>query len=406
MEIFYQLVNFILFLLGYLESIMIISILVLGIILFNLICFLSRDLKTVKIINNFQDPENLSINSLENLPLVNIIIPAWKEGEIFKELLTSINNLEYPNLKVIVNAGGSEETLEIAKSFEKFDKFVILQQMGGADRPSLGKVKAINEALDYISNGIVYFIDADSYIIIEILLRMIYPIINHDEDVVLGAVRPLKRQENIGLVKYLLIDRFIPPGFKFTRYAKGDSLTGQNFCVKSKVIKSVGKFSENKKIATDKSMGKDLYSKGYKAYQLVDYRHRIYVDYSSTFKEYLNQKTIWLENKLTLMLKTKKLGLIKFIALFGLSLYILIFPFLLLLNFGLFIIGILLLLAIYLKKIKKYLIFKKLVDRKFYPKFSFVFFIQIIYYIYVDIIIVIRVPFHFIYFILKLKFKK
>ena len=56
----------------------------------------------------YKDPKSLSIDDLKNIPLVNIIVPAWKEGNNFRECLSSITNLNYPNIKVIVNAGGND----------------------------------------------------------------------------------------------------------------------------------------------------------------------------------------------------------------------------------------------------------------------------------------------------------
>jgi len=390
----------------FLNNFYIILFLTILIVFYNFLLYLIKDRKSIKRFKAFKDPDTVSINDLKSLPLVNIVIPAWKEGEIFKGLLNSIQNLSYPNLEIIVNAGGSEETLEIANSFKKYDNFVILHQKGGADRPSLGKVRALNKCLDYISKGIVYFIDADSYLTDEILLRMIHPIINYNEDIVIGATKPLKSQENIGLVKYLLIDRTLMLGYKFTRYASENKITGQNLCLKFDVLKSIGKFTENKKFSTDRSMGYDLFSKGYRAYTLFDHRHRIHVDYSSTFKEYLNQKTIWMENRLIFILKSKKLKGLKFLLIFSVSLYLFIFPFLLFINFGLFIIGLLLLLLIYLKKIRKYIYFKKFVEKEYFSSNSAKYFITLFYYIYMDALIIIRIPFHFVFFIKNLRHKK
>ncbi|MBY9005952.1 MAG: glycosyltransferase family 2 protein, partial [Candidatus Lokiarchaeota archaeon] len=103
--------------------------------------------------NSYQDPEIISLDDLESLPLVNIIVPAWKEGKEFERCLNSIKSLSYPNLKIIVNAGGNEETMRIAESFKKNNNFIILHQKSGADRPSLGKIKAINDCLKYIEEG-------------------------------------------------------------------------------------------------------------------------------------------------------------------------------------------------------------------------------------------------------------
>ena len=57
--------------------------------------------------------EHVKLEDLNEYPLINIIIPAWKEGIIFEQCLLELLNLSYPNIKVIVNAGGDEKTIEI-----------------------------------------------------------------------------------------------------------------------------------------------------------------------------------------------------------------------------------------------------------------------------------------------------
>ncbi|MFX1501568.1 MAG: glycosyltransferase, partial [Promethearchaeota archaeon] len=308
-----------------------------------------------------------------------------------------------PYLKVIVNAGGSDETTEIAKSFKKFENFIILYQKEGADRPSLGKIRALNKCLKHISEGIVYFIDADSYLTDEILLRMIFPIINLKENIVLGGVRPLKNQENQDLVKYLLFDRFYNPKTKFSRSVSKSPITGQSLCLRFEVIKLIGKFAENTKYATDKTMGIDIYSKGFSSYLLYDYRHRIFVDYSSTIRELIRQKTIWIENALFFSYKNKKINLLKFLVSFFISLYLFIFPFLLFIHIGLFFIGIMIFLTKYLLKIRKLFFFRRVVSHKFYKKYGVGFFIKLIVYIYIEAAIILRIPIHFIGFLMKSK---
>jgi len=372
------------------------------IIFYNILLFIF-DSKRIREFKNYKDPNEILISDFKSLPLVNIVIPAWKEGEIFKNLLYSIKILKYPYLKVIVNAGGSEETTEIANSFEKFENFIILHQKAGADRPSLGKIRALNECLKHISEGIVYFVDADSYLTDEVLLRMIYPIINLNENIVLGGVRPLRNQENLNLVKYLLFDRFYSPKTKFSRYISKPPITGQSLCLKFEVIKSIGRFTENAKYATDRSMGIDIYSKGFSSYLLYDYRHRIYVDYSTTTRELIHHKTIWIENGLIFSYKNKKLNLLKFLVSFFISSYLFLFPFFLFIHIGLFIIGVMIFLTIYLFKIRKLLFFKRVVNPEFYEKYGIGFFLKLIIYIYVDAAIIIRIPIHFLGFLMKSK---
>ncbi|MFX1237243.1 MAG: glycosyltransferase [Promethearchaeota archaeon] len=389
-----------------LENAYFIGLMICIFVLFHIFSFFLGDIKSVKSYRMIKDPDVISIKTLNNLLLVNIIVPAWKEDLVFKECLNSISQLSYPKLRVIVNAGGDEQTIKTANYYKDDRRYVILLQEGGADRPSLVKIKALNDCLLLVSEGIVYFIDADSTLNDEILLRMIYPIINLDEDMVAGGVRPLKAQENKNIVKYLVFDRFFKAkAFEFTRYSYNGPITGQSLCMKYSVIKSIGCFSTGKNYATDLSMGEDLFSKGYKLYQNMDYKSRIFVDYSSTFKDYMRQKTIWIENSIVFGIKRSKIALLKFLILWLFSLYILALPLLIFINYAFFIIGFFLFINYYLVKIRKLLLYTKTVRKQDRVRYKPSFFLFLIFIVFFEAIIVIRIPFHYVLFKKRLKKK-
>lgn len=112
-----------------------------------------RDRNYLKNLNHFKDFKIETINQLKEIPLINIILPAWKEGDNLKQCLNSINQLNYPKIKVILNASGSNETIEIADSFKNIQKFTVIYQ-----KPGGGKLRAINDCIKYTS-----FLQADRY---------------------------------------------------------------------------------------------------------------------------------------------------------------------------------------------------------------------------------------------------
>ncbi|MFX1570575.1 MAG: glycosyltransferase [Promethearchaeota archaeon] len=393
--------------LEYISSIQVILLIVFFIILYQFLLFILVDNKIIKTFKKDKDPESISIDELKNIPLVNIILPAWKEGNDFKECLLSIKNLTYPKIRVIVNAGGNDETIKIANGFKIYDNFLILLQKGGKDRPSLGKVKAINECLPYIEEGLVYFIDADAILTDEILLRLIHPLVNLNKDVAASGRRPLKSKENNDLTKYLVINRAGFLRFKFSR-ENFNVISGSNTIVKSKVIKSIERFSENRKFATDRSMAFDIRDKGFKIYILKDYRANMYnAGLPYNFKMFKRQRIVWITNFLIYSHKSKKIGnIIKFLLLIVISLYLFIFPIFLFFNFGLFLIGLFFLTWIYLKRIRRIIFHKMIMDKRFYKKLSYKFFIKMIYFIYMELLINIILIYNLIIFIRKIrKFK-
>ncbi len=360
--------------------------LMLIVFLWHLLLYIFRDRKYIKTSKKSVDTIKITIDDLLELPLVNFIIPAWKESNYFKECLFSITKLSYPNIKVIINAGGDEETIKIADSFKKHKNFIILRQMGGKSRAAFGKIRALNECLDYVTEGLIYLIDADCYVTDDILIRIIYPIVNKNEDVVISTYRPLKSQLNKDLIKYLQICRFVVFRGKIKQYSP-TMVSGSNTCVTFKVLKAIGKFNESRMIAEDYSRGYDITSKGFEIHNLYDYQSRMYSAYPDTLKEYLIQRKRHIENSLLLSYKKKDSKyFLKFFIMTFISLYIFIMPLLILVHFGLFLMGFIFLFYLYLIRIRRYLFFKKIVDREYYTRFQKIFFIKMIFYIFLELL--------------------
>ncbi|MHA1724312.1 MAG: glycosyltransferase [Promethearchaeota archaeon] len=342
----------------------------------------------MKILKAFEDPKEINITNLKNIPLINVIVSAWKEGKTFKSCLLNIKELNYPNLKVIVNAGGSDATLKIANSFKKYENFTIIYQKQGG-----GKIKAINDSLDHISKGIVCILDSDVLLTDEILLKMIYPLINGKENVVTTPIIPHPSILKNDIVLFSYVNRYSEFRHKFKRYTKGFAT---NVCLNYHVIKSLGKFSENIIGDDGRVTGMDLSSKGYYSYKLIDHRMQSFT-YPMNSKEFFHQNLRWIENSLYYSLKYRKFQILKFVCLTFFSCFILISPLILFLNVYISLIGMLIFLSMYLKKIRKILFFKS-VNRDIMIKFKFIFFIKLIFFTFLDLLVNIIVFFEMIFY--------
>ena len=395
------------FFLEYLNSVEVLLFLVAFVLLYHILLHYFKDKKYISIAKKFQDIETITLKDLKSYPLVNFIIPAWNEGRAFEDCLISITKLNYPNIKVIINAGGSDDTLKIAHSFKESHNFIILKQEKGIYLiQGHNKIRALNQCFDYVSEGILFLLDADCYITDEILLRMIYPIINNGENLVCAGVRPLKSQESIDIVKYVHISRFDLINRKFTRYTFG-GITGANACLSYNVLKKIGKFSENRLIIEEVSRGKDLANHGFSSYDLIDYRSWIYTEYPVKLKEVYNQRKRFIMYKFLYSLQIKNLKPIIFILIiFAISVYVLILPIIFFMHQGFFALGLLFLFSFYLKKIRKYLSFKEFIGSESYLKFKLRFFLKMLIYIYMEMIFNIKIMIGLIPFILKYKRQK
>lgn len=366
----------------------IILALFLTIIVYHILFSLTRDSNYRRILKNIDDPKGVKLSDLNHIPLINVIMPAWKEGKTFESCLLNISRLNYPNLKVIVNAGGSDETLQIANSFRKFENFTIIYQEQGG-----GKIKAINDCLNYISDGIVCILDSDNLLTDKLLLKMIYPLINGKEDIVIAPIAPHTSILNSDLVIYSYVNRYSEFRHKFTRYTIG---FGSNACINYHVFKLLGKFSEHKMLDDGRVTGIDLSSKGFKTYKLIDHKMQSYT-YPTGFSTYLHQNLRWIENFLYYSIKNRKIKLIKFVGLTIVSFSLLIFPFFLFFNVYIFLIGISILLSIYLKRIRK-ILFYKITDTSNSVKIKAIFYLKLILFIYFDNIINIIASFEILFY--------
>ncbi|MFX0105642.1 MAG: glycosyltransferase [Candidatus Hodarchaeota archaeon] len=396
MDLFNWMINALLNILDFISKIEIFFLLTLLIILFNILLHFTKDKIYLNSILINKDPEISSINDLKFTPLVNIIIPAWNEGLEFKECLLSIEKLNYPKLKVIISAGGNEETIKIAESYKNRENYIVLHQIGGKKRYASGKIAALNQCIEYITEGISYLIDADCYITDEILLRMIYPIVNLNENVTINTFRPLKSQEGRSFVNYLQFDRVGNFKGKFKRYNK-IMVSGSNTCVSYKAIKAIGKFNEKRMLPEDHSRGYDLISKGFKIYMLVDYRSRMYSAYPNNLKEYFEQRKRYFANAiLSLKFYKKRIYYFRFLFVFLMSVFILMSPIFLFIHISFIIISFFMVLEFYFIKIRKYLFFRKIVEESVYQNFHKILFLKLFFYVCVEILInvlvLIRIP--------------
>ena len=380
MNLIYQLRNFfesILILIGTIEFIF---CLILFIILSHILLIFIRDRKFLLSFRKFNDRDSVKFEDFTQFPLINIIVPAWKEGEIFRGCINNILKLKYSNLKIIINAGGNEETINIANSFKKYENVSVhLQKQGG------GKIKAINEGISHVSDGLICLIDADVYLKDLDLLNMLYIIEAKNENVIASALKPHHSQIRKNLVRYSFINRNTKLRSQFSRYTLKS--ISQCTLLKLDVIKKVGKFTEKRLIGDGQSIGFDIEEKKYKIYQLNSSGVQSF-NYPDNIKDYFSQNVRWLQNSYFIRINAKKSQFLRFIFLSLKSILLLIFPFLLLININIIFIWILLLITIYLKKIRKIIFFKETTDKYYYGKNYIWFYLLIVFYIYLDALIV------------------
>jgi len=112
-------------------------------------------------------------------PMVSIIIPAYNEEKVIAKTIESVLEIDYPKKEIIVVDDGSKDnTLQIAKKYER-DKVKVLHKENG------GKASALNYAVAFARGEVIAVLDADT-IAGKNSLKEIARIFGDDENV--GAV--------------------------------------------------------------------------------------------------------------------------------------------------------------------------------------------------------------------------
>jgi biofilm PGA synthesis N-glycosyltransferase PgaC len=89
-------------------------------------------------------------------PRVSIIVPAYNEGLVLANCVTSILDSDYPNFEVIlVDDGSQDETLRIMKEYASDPRVMVIAQ------ENHGKASALNAGMQESDGEVIFFVDAD-----------------------------------------------------------------------------------------------------------------------------------------------------------------------------------------------------------------------------------------------------
>ena len=126
-------------------------------------------------------------------PSIAIIVPCWNEVKTLAVTMHSLLALEYPHDKLeilVVDDGSTDNTLEVARTFEYDSRVRVLQKQNG------GKHSAMNLGLANTHAEFIGCLDADSIVAPTALMRIV-PVFHNPR---VAAVTPgilIKKPENL-----------------------------------------------------------------------------------------------------------------------------------------------------------------------------------------------------------------
>jgi cellulose synthase/poly-beta-1,6-N-acetylglucosamine synthase-like glycosyltransferase len=264
----------------------------------------------------------------KNFPLVCLIVPCWNEAKNIEKTLHSLLNLNYPKNKleiIVVDDGSIDETFQKVKDFQKSatsdSDIKIFKQKHE------GKYAALNLGLKNTKAKFVGSVDADSYLDINALKK----VMKHFESPKISAVAStIKLSETKNILGGILYVEYLMAAFwrKIFSFLNGLYITPGAFSVYRRKI--LGSYRDPYHLmAEDLEVAFRLQRKNFKIAYAID--AFVYTKSPTTFKSLFKQRLRWYKGfLLTLkdyfdLLNIKKHGNLSFLLYFALvSVFVLI----------------------------------------------------------------------------------
>ncbi len=252
-----------------------------------------------------KDDEDSSV-SMENLPMISIVVPVKDEERVVGRLLEALLRLDYPPEKMeilIVEDGSTDKTVEICEEYVRRypDQVKLLRKS-----VSNGKPSALNYALKHARGRILAVFDADNVPEPEALKRAVSYF--HDPSVaaVQGRLCTINADENM-LTKLVSYEE----AMWSETYLRGKDalnlfvyLKGSCQFIRRDVLERIGGF-DGEALSEDMDLSVRLVEGGYKIRYASDVRS--WQETPSSVRQLFKQRTRWFRGTMEVALKYGRL---------------------------------------------------------------------------------------------------
>jgi cellulose synthase/poly-beta-1,6-N-acetylglucosamine synthase-like glycosyltransferase len=230
-------------------------------------------------------PPRLPLTKWPALPPVSVLVAAWNEAAHIERHIGSFLKLRYPHKELIICAGGTDTTYNLAQQYAGEMVRVLRQE------PGEGKQRALARSLPHSRGDIIFLTDADCLLDDDAFERTLYPVASGLEQVCTGGSQPLPEQ---------LTNPFVLPqaavqlvsSLRTADYAPG--LLGRNCAVERSLLVTSEGLLAPAATGTDYVLTKMLVQSGANIRQLPT--SRVFTSFPTTAASYVRQQRRWLRN--------------------------------------------------------------------------------------------------------------
>jgi cellulose synthase/poly-beta-1,6-N-acetylglucosamine synthase-like glycosyltransferase len=223
--------------------------------------------------------------ALDRTPPVSILVAAWNERDNLQAFVRAFCALRYPNVELILCAGGSDGTLALARSLARAGRITVVEQQAGE-----GKQRALQHCFELASGEVIFLTDADCILDDASFEGTLSPILNDGESVATGGSAPLPAQR---ASTFVLQQWFADLYSRSTWGETTSGLLGRNAALTRPALAAIGAFSESVATGTDYHMAKQLAAHNQRI-RVAD--SQVVTQFTDSVRAYRRQQSRWLRN--------------------------------------------------------------------------------------------------------------
>lgn len=240
-----------------------------------------------------------SLPDVSHYPCISFLVAAWNEREMIQRCIQAVLELPYPNLELVLCAGGTDGTYALACQTSDDRRLILLEQQAGE-----GKQRALQRCLEASSGQVIYLTDADCVLSDESFLDCIIPIILKQASIVTGAyyLPPVEQFSK----SFVMMQAAIRAHVAAHQPGLSQGLQGSNCVLERNILLQTGAFLHPVQTGTDYDLAKRLLDGGAQIHYRV--QSSAQSPFPTTLKAYINQQARWLRNVVIHGLRYKSYG--------------------------------------------------------------------------------------------------